>query len=229
MTKDLIDEEEISLTDIINVIKKRIKFILIFTFLVTIISIVITFSMTKLYEANAILKIGRTSGTLLESVSVTNEIITSFTSLEKIAKELNIQPTEENLSSLKERIKIEGKENLMNISVRDISPEKAEKLCNVVVNLILERHKNLYENLKENLRKSLIEIGPSSGKMQITIGLRDFTEEQTVVDSPVISSKNPVFPQKKKIVITVFVISLITSIFISFFMEGIESNSKKTS
>ncbi|MFN3966544.1 MAG: Wzz/FepE/Etk N-terminal domain-containing protein [Endomicrobiia bacterium] len=227
MAEKIFEEEEISLIDLINVIKKRIRFILIFTISVTFVSIVISLLLPKQYEAKAILRIGKMGGSILESASVTKEIITSFPELEKIAKELKIQPTERKLLSLKRKIKIEGKENLMNITTRYISPEKAEKLCNAVIKLILERHEKLYENLKGSLKKSLVEINPLSGRMQIIISaLRDFSEEKTVIDSPTTSSKIPVFPKKRKIVISVFAISLITSIFISFFMEGLERNKK---
>ncbi len=222
MTKDFLDEEEISLFDLLETLKKYLKFIVIFTLSATLFSVIISFLLPKEYEATTILKVGKVGGRPLETLKSTKEILQSLHTLKIISKEYGFEATEEKVMSLKKRIDIKDGDGLMKVVASGKSPEDAEKLCGVVTKIILERHKQLYKFQEKNIRIELGKIKDELEATSILVEAYDFSNEPTLIETPPVSSKIPVWPKKRKIVSTVFGVSFIFSIFFSFFIEGIK-------
>ena len=219
---DNYEEKEITLADYLQVLKKKWKFIVSVTIVATIISGIVALSLPKVYEAKAILRIGKSGDRLLESISTTKEIINSLYTLKQIVKELNMEPTEQNARKIENKIIIkDNSTDIMVIYAKGNSPEGANLLVNTICNMIIERHKSLYEKAEIDRRKYLQELTIRMGALQKrTIGLDTVSISITDIEIPATASEIPVAPKKKKIVSLVFILSLLSSSFMSFVIES---------
>ena len=87
--------------------------------------------------------------------------------------------------------------------------------------MIIERHKSLYEKAEIDRRKYLRELTIQMGALQKrTIGLDTVSISITDIEIPATASEIPVAPKKKKIVSLVFILSLLSSSFMSFIIES---------
>jgi len=220
---DNYEEKEITLADYLQVLGKRWKFIIGITIVATIISGIVALSLPKVYEAKAILRIGKSGDRLLESASTTKEIINSLYTLKQIVKQHNIEPTEQNAKLIESKIIIKdaSTDDIMVIRARDSSPEGAKNLVTALCDMIIERHRSLYEKAEIDRRKYLQELTIQMGSLQKrTIGLGTVSISPTGIEIPATASEIPVAPNKKKIVSLVFILSLLSSTFMSFVIES---------
>jgi uncharacterized protein involved in exopolysaccharide biosynthesis len=156
------EEKEADLRDYVNMVKKRWKIILIIFLIFTITSGVVSFLLPKTYESIAMVQIGRTRDKRLEDPSTIMEIFRKKPILEKIAKELNIPPTQEKLQELTSNIKMKEKSELLEIKGRGGTPETAMRLATGVTAVLLKRHEQIFERARVILEEYL-----ASGKQRL--------------------------------------------------------------
>ena len=156
------EEKEVDLRDYLNMVKKRWKIILIIFLVSTITGGVVSFLLPKTYEASAMVKIGRMRDSLLEEPSTVIEIFETKPTLEKVAEELNIPPTQEKLQELASKIKMKEKSDLLDIRGRGETPGEAVKLVNGGIAVLLRRHEQIFERAKVILEEYL-----ASGKERL--------------------------------------------------------------
>ncbi|MFB0526406.1 MAG: Wzz/FepE/Etk N-terminal domain-containing protein [bacterium] len=149
------EEKEVDLRDYLVMVKKRRKIILIIFLGFTITGVVVSFLLPRIYEASAMVGIGRMRDRLLEEPSTVIEIFKTEPILVKVAEELNIPSTRDNLEELASKIKMKQKSDLLEIKGRGKTPEEALKLVNGVIAVILKRHGQIFERAKVILEEYL--------------------------------------------------------------------------
>jgi uncharacterized protein involved in exopolysaccharide biosynthesis len=169
------EEKKVDLRHYIKMVRKRWEIILVIFLVSTITSGVVSFFLPKTYEATALVKIGRMKESLLEEPSgimkespleepsAVIEILKTKPILERVAKELNIPPTQGKLGELASMIKMREKPGLLlEITGKGETPEEALKLVNGVTVVLLRRHEQIFEQLKVALEEYL-----ASGKERL--------------------------------------------------------------
>jgi len=223
------EEIEISLQDITKVLKKRWKLIIIPAILAAIITALIGFFSHKTYESYAILKIGYSGSKSIESIPELNVIMQSLPMLKEIAgkldvADLDIADNDEDFAlSLKKTLFYQDSSGLLQISASASTPQKAQKKIQVVMDIIVDRHKLLYEASEKRINKAVRYVKETISPVPLSSGINEFISELTCVEvSPVLLVK-PVPRKIKNKVVTVFIIVLFLSIVGSFYLEGKEN------
>ncbi len=146
-------EEEVDLRDYLNMIKKRWKIILGVFLSSIIISVIVSFSLPKVYEVKLMLRIGKVKDEFVETGEITAKVFQSKLVLEEVIKRLNLSITEEKIREIKGKIFISELDNILEVKGQDSNPQRAVELVNVVANIILERHKLFLEERQEIIEK----------------------------------------------------------------------------
>ncbi|MDR7002197.1 Wzz/FepE/Etk N-terminal domain-containing protein [Neobacillus niacini] len=134
-------EETISLQELLQTLKKRLRLILSITFIAVLISGVVSyFFLTPIYQASTQLLVNQSKNeqnlynynevqTNLQLINTYNVIIKSPAILELVIKDLNLHMT---VKELNEKITVQNETNsqVVNLSVQDTNPAKAVKIAN---------------------------------------------------------------------------------------------------
>ncbi|MED3563141.1 YveK family protein [Bacillus xiapuensis] len=134
-------EETISLQELLQTIRKRLRLILSITFIAVIISGVISyFFLTPIYQASTQLLVNQTKSkenlynvgevqTNLQLINTYNVIIKSPAILELVIKDLDLKMT---VNELNQKISVQNETNsqVVNLSVQDTNPIMAAKIAN---------------------------------------------------------------------------------------------------
>lgn len=144
--KDYIIEEEIDLRELFQKIWNKRKFVVIFTLLITLFSVIYSFSVTKLYEVNSNIQIGFIKDKLL---------IESDTLL----KTINILYDKQNISKNEAylvKVSIDKKaNNFLTIITHGISNEKALEINKEIVKFVKQQNKKDIDNYIFNINQSI--------------------------------------------------------------------------
>jgi len=136
-------EETISLRDLMETLKKRLRLIVLITVLAALISgIVSFFILTPIYQASTQLLVNQSKNDQqmydfnqvqanLQLVNTYSVIIKSPAVLEKVIKELKLDMTTETLN---QKITVDSEQNsqVLNVSVQDPDPDKAVLIANKI-------------------------------------------------------------------------------------------------
>lgn len=142
-----IQEDEIDLKELFKIIWDYKKFILIFTAIVTLLSIIYVSIKTPIYEATTLVEIGSYKTELNEEVSIDNadnlskKLSTIFIDLKKNIIDKDFEITK--ISSVK------GMKNFIEISSESISNANAIEGINEVIEYIRGEHSKLLDDVKE--------------------------------------------------------------------------------
>jgi uncharacterized protein involved in exopolysaccharide biosynthesis len=158
------DYEEINLLDYVKIIIKRWKIIVIIPLITIIIAAGYTvFMVPKVYEANGLIEIGQISGNLVEPIAQSTTLILTETTAKQILEQVQPKELKEHFPITKAQIqgflkKIDVNksktkklkeaampENFLHLSYQDINPKVAQKVIEILQNLILEEHQKQYD------------------------------------------------------------------------------------
>jgi len=144
------EELEIDLIDYFKVIwRRRWSFLIVFV-IVLVLTVVITILTPKTYQSTALVKQGETT-----KLSVL--AINSLLKQEKIFKELvkKLDWPESATSDLAKKFKITEKDELIEISATERTPEGAKKIAEVISNFIVDYQNKRKVDLEFNLKAEL--------------------------------------------------------------------------
>jgi len=147
------EENEVDLRDYLGVIAKR-RWIIIAVFLAAVIaSGVVSFSLSPVYEAESMIKIGKIRDKRLEGASSVIEVFKGKPMLMEISERLDLPLGEEDLEKLAKRIEIREKAPLLEVKGEGNTPGETVELVNCISGLILERHQGFFAEGKEILKE----------------------------------------------------------------------------
>jgi uncharacterized protein involved in exopolysaccharide biosynthesis len=151
--EEKMEENEVDLRDYLRVIAKR-RWIIIWVFLAAVIaSGVVSFSLSPVYEAESMIKIGKIRDKRLEEASSVIEIFKGKPMLMEISERLDLPLGEEDLEKLAKRIEIREKASLLEVKGEGNTPGETVELVNCISGLILERHQGFFAEGKEILKE----------------------------------------------------------------------------
>ncbi|XJZ27099.1 YveK family protein [Bacillota bacterium Lsc_1132] len=134
-------EETISLKELLETLKKRLLLILVITITAVLVSGVVSyFFLTPIYQASTQILVNQAKNnqnvyspsevqTNLQLINTYNVIIKSPAILDKVAKDLNLDMTTDELNK-KITVASEKDSQVVNVSVQDPDPAKAAKIAN---------------------------------------------------------------------------------------------------
>lgn len=216
------EEQEIGIDDIINVLIKRWKLILIPSILAAMIAVVYVKSLPKVYDSYALLKLGYLGEKQFETVAVIKEIMSSLPMRVEIASKIKDSNNPKLVDFLKSAITYEDASGLLKIKAINKTPEKAADIVNAVTDIVSSRHKNMYEDAQKKLYGTMEKIRDFVRPIPLTTGIAEFKIEPTKVEIPAITNPVPVDGKNKIIVLTVFFTVMLFNILIAFYLEGKE-------
>ena len=156
------EEKEVDLRDYIRVIKKRKKIILLVFFVAIIVSAVVNFVLSPVYQAKSTIKIGQIIDitTLekepIESAIAASQFLQGPQILAEAIRDLNLPLT---LKQMKKKVLVEplrDTEDLIEVKAEAKASHQALVIANYLVDRLLERHqgiKSLYEDKDEILAR----------------------------------------------------------------------------
>src|SRR5690625_4581505 len=144
-------EETISLKEIFDVIRKRLKLILLLTIGAGILAAIISFFiLTPVYESSSQFIVNQShenefgqidSGTIrtnVELINTYNVIITSNAIMNEVVEELKLPYSSEELAK-KIQVSSEQNSQVVTVTVKDPSPERATNIANSTVTIFQEK------------------------------------------------------------------------------------------
>jgi uncharacterized protein involved in exopolysaccharide biosynthesis len=150
------EEDTIELIDIFMVIWRRKRLIIIGTLVCMITGGAVSFIMPKTYETKTTIKIGKVTGKIIEDPFALSKTITSEPFLAGVVNTLGLDNS--NIARLENQINVSiiGEKKLNDsqvllLTVQADSPQKAVERANIIVNVVIKRHKVLFEeHMKEH-------------------------------------------------------------------------------
>jgi len=213
-------DAEISLDDIIQVVKKHWKLILFPAMIVTIITGILLSIQPNSYESYSLIKIGSVGNTQIETVSTIKDVMGSLPMRQQIAEKLNEKDEIGFTRALKSRIEYTDEEGLLKIRTTDVKPTRAAEIVRVVTEMILKRHEIIYSNAENDLDKVLKYVKQTINPIPLSSGINEFKITRTDVLVPAFISVDPVPKKRVQAIITVFAIMLFINTIVSFIIEG---------
>lgn len=230
-----IQEDEIDLKELFKTLWQKRVFIVVFTFIITVLGVVFAFTKTPIYEAKVVIEIGKINNSMIENTQnlikklkilykdKDSEQVTKVTKINDIKKtndllEISVQSNsnESALEKLKEIIS----------SIKKEHSEKIKLHKNYILKNIenLEKQKTLLESTKDDFEeKNKIKFELLSKIDNLKLEIADEKILETKILGKFITSKYPIKPKKKLIVVVSFVTGFILSIFLVFFIQFIKS------
>ncbi|RYA23158.1 hypothetical protein CRU96_09250 [Malaciobacter halophilus] len=191
-----IQEDEIDLKELFKTLWQKRVFIVVFTFIITVLGVVFAFVKTPIYSGNISFEIGEVINKTAEG-NIILELDKPSNLKEVISRKF--QKSIENKDIVNVSIP-RGTTNILVVEVQSNSIENIKKKFNEIEKLVENRHKE---------KISLYSL--KNEKMKMTSLINQSIKEY------------PIKPKKKLIVVVSFVTGFILSIFLVFFMQFIKS------
>jgi len=146
------NEDEIDLRDYLNVIWKRKKGIIAIFLIAVAVAAGISMIMPQTFEATTLVKIGQIKGSALITADEVKEVFSREALLKEIGQKLNLSP-DFLLKTVAKKFSIEPIEKTLFLKIkgRDKTPEKALETTNVVSEILIERHKTIFNQAAQTL------------------------------------------------------------------------------
>ena len=228
--------DEIDLIELYKIIWNQKFFILVFTFLVTLLAIVYVYMKTPIYEVKAFIEIGTIDDNLV--IENPNNVVQRL----KIIYMNN--PLKKTTMVTKVKV-VNNTVNLVEINVQALSNKEAVSLLNNIINGIENVHKSKIDNYIgfinthiTNLKKQEKELKNDKNKFDgsmlvkynliskvndLSLKISSNNIKETQIMGNFITNEYPIRPKKKLIVVVAFVTGFILSIFLVFFMQFIQN------
>lgn len=202
-------EETISLKELLETLRKRLRLILSITFIAVLVSgIVSYFFLTPIYQASTQILVNQAKNeqmtyspsevqTNLQLINTYNEIIKSPAILDIVVDELKLNMTGKQLSG---KITVESKNasQVINVSVQDTDPKQAVLIANKTV---------------EVLKKEIVNI-------------MNFDNVRILAKADVAESSSPVKPRPQLNIAIALVVGLMAGVGVAFLLEYFDTTIK---
>jgi uncharacterized protein involved in exopolysaccharide biosynthesis len=212
------DEAEISLSDVLNALKKRWLFIVLPTLVISALTAVYARHLPKEYESTAMIRLGFVGSDPIESVAAASVVMKSEQLREQIAEKIGRANDEDYVAGLTDAIDYTDAAGLLQITVKNKDPQIALNLVNAVSTIIMERQKTTFEIEKKNLAQLIAYVKENIRPMPLSSGIREFRLSESELAVPANLPKKPV-QNKKHFTSVAFALSLILFGFIALFLE----------
>jgi len=156
-----LQENEIDLREIFREIKKRKKFIIIFTLGITLLSIIYVFVKKPVYEAKALVEIGSYKLYLKDKTDVSKVIIDNPNQLSRKLNVLfiDMKKNDKNRDSEITSITVPNNQNtFFEITSNGVNNELARNEIKNVVDSVRKEHKVVLDSLKEGIKVQISKI-----------------------------------------------------------------------
>ncbi len=150
------EELEIDLGAYARIVWKRKKAISSVVILAIIISLIIGFSLPKVYQATTLLEIGKIKGVYLETPKDVIGFLEQPAVLRKLTQQLNMP--EKSWPALKRIIANKQTEKFLQISAKDNQPARAKEIVEVTADLVLQRHQEILIGEKKLINQEIKDI-----------------------------------------------------------------------
>ncbi|MDD5173082.1 MAG: Wzz/FepE/Etk N-terminal domain-containing protein [Patescibacteria group bacterium] len=162
------EEDEIDLRDYINVLLKRKRIIGAIFLVAVIAAVVISLLMTPVYEATNLIEIGKIKNETIETFDDIKAVFSRPAILKEVHNKLGL-PKNVNVESVVGKFTLE-KENETNaskfikVSGRAETPEKSVEVANVVTQILLDRHQQLFSEAERMFEIEMESINKNKEK-----------------------------------------------------------------
>lgn len=215
-----IDEKEISLDDIIFVLNKWRKIILIPSFCAAVLAVIYTSAEPRSYESFALVRVGSVGSVLYESVPAINDIMQSLPVRQEIAQNLKKGDNQEFIRSLKTTLECSDENGLLKVRAVSDNPEKAAEIVKAVCGIIMKRHEDKYVNARIELDRVLKYVKETIRPMPLSSGITEFKISKTEIVVGAFTDPDPVPAKRKQLVMIVFFSVLFGMIIVALILEG---------
>ncbi|HEX2974397.1 MAG TPA: Wzz/FepE/Etk N-terminal domain-containing protein [Bacteroidales bacterium] len=207
------DEQEISIQEIIDIIKRQWRLIIIPAILASIVAAGISLSLPKEYESYSLLRIGYAGTKPYDSVASVKVIMNSSPFVEQIKQKSGLNDVDS--------LKYTETDTLLKVSARASDPEDAQKMVKTATELIIERHRRINEYSEQRLGRMVTYVKEILRPVPLSAGLDEFMVEPTRIEVPPLIMKEPIKVKVKLIVLLVFFGVLFVDILVAFYKEGV--------
>ncbi len=154
-------DDEIDLREIVEIIRKRIKLII----LLPLIAALAAFGVTKLlivpkFEASARIALGTFKHDIYSNVAASKEIMVSRNLLSSVYQELGLQTVYPSVEDFVEAVSVAhvGNTNILSISYQDVNPETARKVVEGIIRRFVELSDTAYARSRQLLEQRISEL-----------------------------------------------------------------------
>ncbi|MCK9582135.1 MAG: Wzz/FepE/Etk N-terminal domain-containing protein [Endomicrobiales bacterium] len=168
------EDMEISLNDILKVLKKHWKLIILPTIVVGLLAHIYAHNLPKEYESSALIKIGYIGQDQLDSVGS----ITAIMSSEQLRKQVAIEAGHVNdlnyIQALTGMVQYSDESGMLKITAKTQNPVTAKQLADIVAKIVIERHKIGFDNGKIELNQMVNFVKENIRPIPLSSGIREF-------------------------------------------------------
>lgn len=191
---DYRDNDEIELSEYLNIIIKRKKLILVILLLTVSITAGVIFSRSRIYTAVSIVRIGSAGQLLLSKKEALYEI-GKFNNPDKISETFKIDADylKSGSTILAEDI---DATDLIRINVKNYSPDLARVICGILANNFVAEQNNFYNKRLELLKNEINRLELTA----LDVFSNKVTRSRAKVDPDIEIAKNRIFSLKKELV-----------------------------
>ena len=212
-------EQEITLDEIMSVLSRFWKLILIPSFILAVATyIFLKFFSGQVYQSYSLLRMGGDGSGSFETVSSVEVVMRSIPMLKEISRRLGLPDG----TVREESITYIDAAGMLKIQALSDSPDKAYKLVSTATDIITERHAVLFKLSQSNLDNVVKYVKETIKPIPLSSGINEFKIIPTSVLIAPIFEPKPMPSEKLVKVISVFLVSLIITAILSFYIAGKE-------
>lgn len=215
-------EEEITITEVLSILKKWWKLIVGISVLLSACVAVFLLFQPKTYQSYSIVRIGVIGNKPLRTSSEINSIMHSQYVTEEILGRLNLPINKINLEKIPRLSKFENVDMLVTIKATGVSPDEAFNYVKVITDMLIERHNSIYEAAKKEFIDSSRIVKERMAPLPISTSINDIVSflAPSKIEIPPQKIEIPLPTKKKATVLGVFFLSIVALTFLSFLLEG---------
>jgi capsular polysaccharide biosynthesis protein len=164
-------DDEIDLREIVEIIRKRIKLIIILPLLAAIAAFGVTkFLIIPKFEASAKIALGTFEHDILSDVTASREVLLSRNLLSQVHRDLGLQELYPSVEDFVEKVSVGTVANtkMLTITYRDSDPQRAQRVVESIVAGFTERSETAYTQAKDLLIQRIAELEASYEHAELT-------------------------------------------------------------
>jgi len=154
-------DDEIDLREIVEIIRKRIKLIIILPLLAAIAAFGVTkFLIIPKFEASAKIALGTFEHDILSNATASREVLLSRNLLSEVHRDLRLQELYPSVEDFVEKVSVGTVANtkMLTITYRDSDPQRAQRVVESIVAGFTERSETAYTQAKDLLIQRIAEL-----------------------------------------------------------------------
>lgn len=164
-------DDEIDLREIVEIIRKRIKLIIILPLIAALAAFGVTrFMIVPKFEASAKIALGTLEHDIYGNVAASKEVLLSRDLLSRVYHEVGLQSIYPSVEDLVEKISVQQVANtrMLSITYRDTEPQRAQKVVESIVARFMDLSANAYAQAKHLLMQRIAELETNYDDAELT-------------------------------------------------------------